>query len=102
MDLGLQGRRALVTGGTKGIGRAIVDTLAAEGAAVGLCARTQSDVTDAVAALTKGGTTAVGHAFDVADEQAMQRWVADCAAQLLLLVGEGKLHALFIPRVPRS
>ena len=82
MDLGLQGLCALVTGGTKGIGRAIVDTLAAEGAAVGFCARTESDVTDTVEALTKRGSTVVGGVLDVADEQDLQDWVASTAAEL--------------------
>ena len=82
MDLGLQGRRALVTGGTRGIGRAIVDTLAAEGAAVGLCARSEADVSATVAALTDAGTHAVGRVADVADEAAVQRWVAESAAEL--------------------
>jgi 3-oxoacyl-[acyl-carrier protein] reductase len=82
VDLGLQGLCALVTGGTKGIGRAIVDTLAAEGAAVGFCARTEGDVADTVEALTKRGSTVVGGVLDVADEQELRDWVASTAAEL--------------------
>jgi 3-oxoacyl-[acyl-carrier protein] reductase len=82
VDLGLQGLRALVTGGTRGIGRAIVEALAAEGAAVGFCARTERDVADTVETLTNRGSTAAGLVVDVADEPGMQRWVSDSAAQL--------------------
>ncbi|WP_127360478.1 SDR family NAD(P)-dependent oxidoreductase [Actinacidiphila soli] len=80
MDLQLRGMRAVVTGGTKGIGRAIVETLAEEGVSVALCARTESDVTETVKTLQQSGAAVTGRAVDVADKVALATWVEDVAA----------------------
>jgi NAD(P)-dependent dehydrogenase (short-subunit alcohol dehydrogenase family) len=81
MDLGLNGKKALVTGATKGIGRAIAETLLAEGASVAICARNAEGVDAAVAELSSAGTV-VGAAVDAADGEALAAWVRSSAEQL--------------------
>lgn len=82
MDLGLKGRTALVTGGTKGIGRAIAQTLAAEGTHVALCARNAAEVADTVKELSGYGVKALGRAVDVGDGPALQAWVLEAGKAL--------------------
>jgi NAD(P)-dependent dehydrogenase (short-subunit alcohol dehydrogenase family) len=82
MDLGLKGANALVTGASRGIGRAIAEALAAEGANVALCARGKESVDETVTALAAMGVKATGSAFDVADADALKGWIAASAAEL--------------------
>jgi 3-oxoacyl-[acyl-carrier protein] reductase len=82
MDLGLKGKRAVVTGGSKGIGRAIAETFAAEGADVSVCARNVDELAVAVAALKSRGVRAFGRTIDVADPTALGAWIASSAADL--------------------
>ena len=82
MDLGLSGKRAIVTGGSKGIGRRIVDLLVSEGCHVGFCARNEAEVTDAVNVLSGGATQIIGGMADVADDSAFRSWMKTTAKTL--------------------
>ena len=82
MDLGLKDRRAIVTGGSKGIGRRVADCLADQGCHVAICARNGDEVAAAVAALEAKDVRAFGRAVDVADKTALEDWVAASAEAL--------------------
>lgn len=81
MDLGLAGKKALVTGSTKGLGRAIAETLLAEGASVAICARDADGVAAAVEEMSSMGQV-VGSAVDAADLAQVEAWIASSAEQL--------------------
>lgn len=77
MDLGLKGRKALITGGTKGIGRAVAEMFVREGADVSICARNAQEIDATVKALSAKGVRAMGEALDVADAAALRKWIDD-------------------------
>ncbi|MFV8783115.1 SDR family NAD(P)-dependent oxidoreductase [Microbulbifer sp. SA54] len=82
MDLGLSGKKAVITGATRGIGRAIADQLAREGVDLAICARNQEEVDKAVAALAGHGVRVTGAVVDVADKAGYQEWVARAGDEL--------------------
>jgi len=66
MDLGLKGKCALITGASKGLGRAIAEELAKEGAHVSVCARGKEDLEKAAEALRAHGVKVAAISADVA------------------------------------
>jgi NAD(P)-dependent dehydrogenase (short-subunit alcohol dehydrogenase family) len=82
MDLGLKGQRVIVTGGSRGIGKAIIDTFVREGAEVATCARGEESLQQALAEWQGAGATVQGSAVDVTDQAAFASWFSSAVSQL--------------------
>ncbi len=96
MELGLRNKKAIVTGGTKGLGRAITEVLVREGADVAICARQAKEVTAAAEELRSGGTTVHSQVCDVTDTGRVADFVARSAEALggidILVNNAGRAH----------
>src|SRR3954453_14389852 len=82
MDLPLNGSRVLVTGGTRGIGRAIVEAFVDEGAAVEFCARDAGEIEATEKELARRGGGVRGVQLDVRDGAALTGWVEEASGRL--------------------
>ncbi|MBI2216601.1 MAG: SDR family oxidoreductase [Candidatus Rokubacteria bacterium] len=77
METGLRGKVAMVSGASKGIGRAVAEKLAAEGASLSLCARSSEALRTVAQALeAKHGVPALAVPADLSRGDDIQRWVA--------------------------
>ncbi len=82
MDLGLKGRKAIITGGSRGLGRAAAETLAAEGCDIAICSRGAEGVETAKKSLEAKGVKVFGQAVDVGDKDALEGFIAAAIADL--------------------
>lgn len=82
MDLGLKGKKAIVTGATKGICRRVVEILAQEGAEIALCSRNGDDVARTVEELKAHGGKVIGSAANVKDAEGYKAWLTETAEEL--------------------
>ena len=93
----LEHQVALVTGGGKGIGRAIARRLAAEGAAVAMCGRDPAAIEATAGEIVASGGVAAARALDVTDHEALDRFVTETRDQfgrLDVLVNNAALTAM--------
>jgi 3-oxoacyl-[acyl-carrier protein] reductase len=83
MELGLEGKIAVITGGTRGIGFSIAEHLLDEGAHIAVCARSEEGIAETVARLSdRGEGRVIGRAVDVADAEGLSSWITDSAEEL--------------------
>src|SRR6202041_536097 len=93
MHYGIDGRSALVVGGSKGIGFEVANQLAGEGARVAVLARTKTDVDAAVETIRSEGGTAIGVIADVANAEQLGDAVREATAEHgppLIVIGQAK------------
>lgn len=92
MDLRLRGRKALITGASKGIGRACAEALAGEGCDVGLVARTRADLEAAALEIKSGHNVAVRlFPLDLSDSRNVDELAAECREIDILVNNAGAI-----------
>jgi NAD(P)-dependent dehydrogenase (short-subunit alcohol dehydrogenase family) len=82
MDLGLKGKKVILTGGSRGIGRAALEVFAAEGCDVAFFSRNAEQVAATVKALSRHGGKVLGDALDMNDRDAYRAWLQSAADAL--------------------
>ena len=82
MELGLKGKRAIITGASKGIGKAIALTMGGEGANLAVCARGSNSLKETVKDLESKGITVYPHTCDVGDKQSLESFLKASNEQL--------------------
>jgi NAD(P)-dependent dehydrogenase (short-subunit alcohol dehydrogenase family) len=82
MDLQLTGKKVIITGGSRGIGRASAELFAREGADIAFFSRNAEQVAETAAALARHGGKVSGQALDVSDGDAYKEWLGTAAAAL--------------------
>ena len=95
MELGLSGKVAVVTGASRGIGKAIAQALAEEGCAVAICARNAERLNAAVSDLSRNGARVIGVPTDVTDAAAVGKFVGaacDAFGRIDILVNNAGTH----------
>jgi len=82
MDLGLKGKKVILTGGARGLGRAALEHFASEGADIAFCSRSADAVAKATEELKKHGGKVHGSPFEVADMESYAAWLKSAAEEL--------------------
>lgn len=82
MDLGLKGKKVILTGGSRGIGRAALEFFAAEGCDIAFFSRNAEQVAATVASLSRHGGKIIGEVFDLGDLAAYPAWLTSAADRL--------------------